>query len=139
MASQPCPGTRCSYFYDDDGGHVADLRRGAGHDRAAQQRIALAHRAVLGHGGVLRGRADQEAAVGPLFDAAREAGDVDQRGRPRQRLAHQVDQVGTAAEVAGIGHGGQAHGVGGVGRARKGEGCHGASPRCSPTAATMPL
>ena len=51
-----------------DGGHVADLRRGAGEDGAGENGIAGAHGVVLGEGGVARGGGDAQGPVGALFD-----------------------------------------------------------------------
>ena len=48
--------------------HVADLRRRAGDDRARQHRVSRAYRGVLGHRGVARGRADEQAAAVGLVD-----------------------------------------------------------------------
>jgi hypothetical protein len=58
---------------------------------------------VRGQRRVARRRADQQAAVGLLFDVARQPRHIDQRRRMLDGLAHQVDQVRAAAQVLGAG------------------------------------
>ena len=87
-----------------DGRHVADLRRCAREDRPGQHRIARPHQPMLGDCGVARSGADPQPAAGLLDDVARQSRHVDQRHGPLDRLAHQVDQVGAAAEILGVRH-----------------------------------
>ena len=82
-----------------DGRDVADLRARPRQDRARQHRIVRTDRAVGRERGVGHPRADHHATIGADRDLARQAGHVDQRRRPLDRLAHQIDQVGPAAEI----------------------------------------
>ena len=80
-------------------GHVAQLRRGAGEDRAGQQRIALGDQRVIGEVGIRHQRADAQAAVRRLLDGLeRQPRNVDQPRRPLDVFFHQVDQVGAAGD-----------------------------------------
>jgi hypothetical protein len=100
---------------------------------------------VRGQRRVARRRADQQAAVGALLDVARQAGHIDQGQRLLDGLAHQVDQVGAAAQVLGAGPAAQLHASACVGGAGVGEGGHARASRAwsgrkvSAMAATMPL
>ena len=60
-------------------GHVAQLLRGAGHDRAGENRITLLDERVISEIGVAHERADTQAAAGHAFDLLeRQPSDVDQ-------------------------------------------------------------
>ncbi len=107
--------------------HVADLRRGARHDGPGEHGIPGPHRLVLRDRGVASRRADRQAAVRAFLDRVRQAGDIDQRRGPFDRLAHQVDEVGAAAEVPGAGGGAPADRVRGVGGTGIGERDHSAA------------
>jgi hypothetical protein len=85
--------------------HVADLCARAGQDGAAQHRITGTHRAMPGERAVAHARADQQAAVLALLDPVVDAGHVDQRGGVLDRLAHQIDEIGSAADELGVGCG----------------------------------
>ena len=79
--------------------HVAQLLRGAGHDRAGEHRIALLDQRVIGEIGVAHERADAQAAAGRVFDLLqRQPRDVDQLGRPFDVHLHQIDQIGAAGD-----------------------------------------
>ena len=79
--------------------HVAQLLRGAGQDRAREQRIALLDQRVVGEVGVRHERADAQAAVRRLLDGLqRQPRDVDQPRRALDIVFHQVDQVGAAGD-----------------------------------------
>ena len=97
-------------------GHVAQLRRSAGEDRARQQRIALGDQRVVGEVGIRHQRADAQAAVRGLLDGLeRQPRNVDQPRRPLDVLLHQIDQVGAAGDEFRRGVGGdQADRVGDV-------------------------
>ncbi len=127
--------------------HVADLRRCTGQDRARQHRIALAHQPVLGQRGVADRRADQQPAALGLDDLGGQSGHVDQTGRRRDPLAHQIDDVGATAEIGRLGNGPQAQGLRPVGGAGIVEGGHAATvariasmiPLCAPHRHKLPL
>ena len=97
-------------------GHVAQLRRGAGKDRARQQRIARGDRGVIGEVGIRNERADAQAAIRRLLDGLeRQARNVDQPRRPFDVFLHQIDQIGAAGDEFRLGVGGdQAYRVGDV-------------------------
>ncbi len=82
---------------------VAQLRRGAGQDRAGQQRIPRRDPIVVGNGAVGHQSADAQAAGLRRLDGvqAGQAGDVDQPRRALDIVFHQVDQVGAAGDNAG--------------------------------------
>jgi hypothetical protein len=83
-----------------DGGHVAQLRRRAGQQRLAQQRIARATSAWLATS-VLRAIAPMRTppSARRLDDVGqRQPADVDQQQRLHDAALGQVDQVGAAAE-----------------------------------------
>ena len=94
--------------------HIADLRRGTREDRARQHRIAPAHGGVLCERSVAHRCADQQAATLAHGDVRRQAGDIPQRRRTLYRLAHQVDQIGAAAEKFGLRGGAKAQRFGDV-------------------------
>ena len=79
--------------------HVADLRRSAGEDRLREQGKALAHTPVGRDRGVLHAGADQQAAALCLLDIARQPCHVHEHIGTLDRLAHQVDEIGAAAEI----------------------------------------
>ena len=80
-------------------GHVADLRRGAGKNGGAQQRIVLAHQRVPGRVLVACQGAEPETAVGGGCDVMqRQAVDVDEQRRSHDPLLHQVDEIGAARD-----------------------------------------
>ena len=83
--------------------HVADLGGGAGQDRLGEQRKALAHTPIGRDGGVLHAGADAQAAALGLLDIAREPGHVHQHIGMLDGLAHEVDEIGAAAEILGAG------------------------------------
>jgi hypothetical protein len=116
-------------------GHVAQLLRGTGEDRAAEQRIARLDLRVIGEIAVGHQRADPQAAVASVLDLVeRQTRDVDQPRRARDVLLHQVDQIGAAGDEFG-GRVGRdpAHRVGDVAGARIFEIVHRpASPGFSP-------
>ncbi len=89
---------------------------GAGQHRLGQRRVAAAYLRVGGEVAVGDGGADAQAAVRGLLDAVqREFADVDEAGGALDAGLHQVDQVGAAAEEAGVRVGGeQGHGAGDV-------------------------
>src|SRR5215510_3337933 len=101
-------------------GHVAQLRRGAGEDRAAQHGIARLDLRVIGEIAVGNQRADPQAAIGRRLDLAqRQMRDVDQPRWPRDVLLHQIDQIGAARdEFRGRVCRDPAYGVGDVAGAR---------------------
>jgi hypothetical protein len=76
-------------------------------DRSARDsnRKVRSHPSICRDGRVLRGSSDQQAAIAASFDIRREPGYVDQRIRSLDRLTHQVDEVGAAAEILGTGGG----------------------------------
>ncbi|GAA3114080.1 hypothetical protein GCM10020001_036580 [Nonomuraea salmonea] len=125
-----------------DGGHVAQLRRGPGEQRLRQHRVAGADPPVGGQHAVADERADTQAAVGELLDGVeRQARDVHDGVGPLDALAHEVDEVGAAADETGsrLGRGGQ-HGGLDVGGLDVRERPHRpASPTTSMIASTMPL
>jgi hypothetical protein len=82
------------------GGRVAQLRRGAGQDGVAQERVAVRDAVVVGDLGVGGERPDPQAAALVLDLVQRQAGDVDQPARLLDLVLHQVDQVGTAGDEA---------------------------------------
>ena len=79
-------------------GHVAELPRGAGHDRLREQRIIAANQRMIGRVGVRRQRADRDAAARRLDLGELQAREVDQLVRPLHVLLHQVEDVGPAGE-----------------------------------------
>ena len=79
--------------------HIAQLLRGAGHDRAGENRIALLDQRVIGEIGVAHERADAQAAARRVFDLLqRQPRDVDQLRRPLDIHLHQIDQIGAAGD-----------------------------------------
>ena len=79
--------------------HVPQLPGGAVQDRLRQNRIPGADQGVRGQATVAHQRADPQPAVGEFLDPVqRQPGDVDDRLRPLDALAHQVDEVGAAGE-----------------------------------------
>ena len=96
--------------------HVAQLRGGAGENRARKQRIALLDKRMPGEIGVRHQRADPQApAFGFLHPVERQPRNIDQPGRTFDIRLHQVDQVGAAGDEFGIAVGGDpAHGIGDI-------------------------
>ena len=79
--------------------HVAQLLRGAGHDRAGENRIALLHQRVIGEIGVAHERPDAQATARRVFDLLqRQPRDVDHFRRPFDIHLHQIDQIGAAGD-----------------------------------------
>ena len=101
-------------------GHVAQLRRGPGEDRAAEQWIARLYLRMLGEIAIGNQRADPQAAVLGLVNLIeRQMRDVDQARRTRDILFHEVDQIGAAGdEFCGRVRRDPAYGVGDVAGAR---------------------
>ena len=97
-------------------GHVAQLRRSAGEEGAAQHWIAFGYQRVIGEVGVRHQRADAQAAVIGLLDAfERQVRNVDQPRWPLDVFLHQIDQVGAAGDEFRLGVGRDpAHRVGDV-------------------------
>ncbi len=90
------------------GGHVAQLPGGTGQHRLGQRRVAAAHLGVRGEVAVGDGGADAQSALGRDLDAVQgEFADVDEVGGAFDAGLHQVDEVGAAAEEAGVGVGGE--------------------------------
>src|SRR5258708_21517809 len=108
------------------GGHVSQLLRGPGEDRASQQWIARLDLRMIGKIAVGNQRADPQAAVFRLLDLIeREMSDVDQSRRACDILLHQVDQVGaTGDEFCGRVRRDLAYGVSDVARSRISEIVH---------------
>src|SRR5216683_557482 len=108
------------------GGHVAQLLRGAGENRAAEQWIACLDARVIGEIAIGNQRADPQAAVLRLLDLVeRQMRDVDEPRWTRNILLHQVDQVGTPGdEFRARVRCNLAHGVGDVACARISEIVH---------------
>jgi hypothetical protein len=79
---------------------IADLRARAGEHGAGDKRIALADQSMFGERRIFRSRADAHAAVGLFGDITIQRGHVDERTRLLDVLAHQVDEIGAAAEIA---------------------------------------
>ena len=114
-------------------GHVAQLLRGPGEDRAGEQRIARLDLRVIGEIAIGHQRADPQATVPGLLDLVeRQMRDVDQLRGARDILLDEVDQIGAAGdEFRGRVRCDLAHGVGDVARARIAEVVHRpASPDC---------
>lgn len=82
--------------------HVADLGAGAAQNRAGQQRIAAADPRITGQRGVGDGSPDHQTALGGLVDIAGKPRHVNQGLRTLHGFAHQIDQIGTAAEILGL-------------------------------------
>ena len=101
-------------------GHVAQLLRGAGEDRAGEQGIARLDLGVIGEVAIRDQCADAQPARRGFFDGAEwEPRDVDQPRRAFDILLHQVDQVGAAGDEFCLGIGRDlAHRVGNVVGAR---------------------
>ena len=101
--------------------HVAQLLRGAGQDRARQQRIALLDQRVIGEIGVRHERADAQAAVRGLLDRLRSGSremSISRDGRSTSSFIRSIRLVPPAMNFAvGIGRD-LPHGVGDVGGAR---------------------
>ena len=96
-----------------DGRHVAQLGRRAGQQCLGQQRVAVAHGAVVGQGGVAHHRADAQTAVGQGGDSRQwQPADVDQVTRRFNATLHQIEQVRAAADE---GASRRLHGADGVG------------------------
>jgi hypothetical protein len=100
--------------------HVPELRRRSRQERLGQHRVPAADQPVRGEAAVADPRADAHAPTGQFLDLRqRQPGDVDNRCGPLDPLAHQVDQIGAAAEelrvrlgrdrLDGGGHIGRAH------------------------------
>jgi len=80
-------------------GHVAQLLRSTGHDRARKDRIALRDEWIVCKIAVAHERADDEAAARCGFDLLqRQTGDVDNLGRALDIHLHQIDQIGAARD-----------------------------------------
>src|SRR5688572_8346694 len=76
------------------GGHVAELCRCAGEDRAGQHRVPVLDLFVVRGVRVRHERAEPESAVWQLLNAAqRYTCDVDEPAGPGHVLLHQVDEV----------------------------------------------
>jgi hypothetical protein len=75
------------------GRHVAELRGGARDDGLTEQRVLLADQRMVGRVGVLRERADGDAAVHLPDRGEIETRQVDQLGRVFDVLLHQVEEV----------------------------------------------
>ena len=76
-------------------GHVAELRRRAGKNRARQHRIALRDAFVISEVAVGDQRADaQPPCFGILNLRQRETSNVDQPRGARHILLHQIDEIG---------------------------------------------
>ena len=89
---------------------VAELRAGAGQDRARQQRVTLGDPGIVGGVGVGRQRAQREAAIGALGDVCQgQRVDVDEPRRALHVVLHQVDEVGSARDEAGAAFGAVQH------------------------------
>ena len=113
--------------------HVAQLLRGAGQDRARQDRIALLDQRVIGEVGVRHEGTDAQAPCRSLLDRLeRQPGDIDEPRRPLDVPFHQVDQIGAAGDEfrARVGRD-LAHGIGNVLGARVLEIDHGLPPLAS--------
>ena len=79
--------------------HIPNLRRGARQYRLRQHGIAFANSTVAGNCGVLRTRVDDEAAILRVADFAGKSCDVNHHLGAFDILAHQIDEIGAAAEV----------------------------------------
>ena len=107
-------------------GHVAQLRRGAGENCAAKERITRRDLRVIGEIAVGYERTDAQAAVLSILDSVeRQMRDVNEPRGPRHILFHEVDNVGAPGnELCRRIGGNLAHGVGHVARARIAEVVH---------------
>ena len=122
-----------------DGRHVAQLLRGACHDRARKHRIAPLDQRVVGEIGVAHERADAKAAAGRLLHFVQgKLGDVDQLGRPLDVHLHEIDKIGaTGNEFCAWACGHEAHRIRDVAGTRILEADHDGRPITCWMAATM--
>jgi hypothetical protein len=82
-----------------DRGHVAQLLRGAGKQRARQHRIALLDQRVISEIGIGHERADAEPAGCSWLDLVQgKLRDIDQLRWPLDIHLHQVHQIGSAGD-----------------------------------------
>ena len=93
---------------------------------------------MLGKRGVADAGTDQQSAVGSILDDRRQAGDIDQPGGLRHRFAHQIDQIGAAAQKMPVGGQRQPERILGVGGAIVAERGHAASSRAIVPSAGVP-
>ena len=78
-------------------GHIAQLLRGAGHNRAGENRITLGDQRVIGEVGVANERPDAQATAQRVFNLLeRQSRDVDDLRRSFDIHFHQIDQIGAA-------------------------------------------
>jgi len=83
------------------GGHVAQLRRGAGEQRLRQHPVAARDGRMVGEVGVANQRADLQAAVGELLHLVeRKPVDVDDQLGALDVELHEVEQGGAAGDEA---------------------------------------
>jgi hypothetical protein len=79
--------------------HVAQLLRGAGHDRACKDQIAVLDQWVIGEIGVAHQGADAQTAVRSAFDLVqRQPVNVDHLCGAFDIHLHQVDKIGAAGD-----------------------------------------
>lgn len=85
------------------GGHVAELARRAGQQGLGQDGQVAAHRRMRGEVAVAHGRPDPEPAAGQFADGVEgQPADVDEGAGGLHTEFHEVDEIGTAAEEAGV-------------------------------------
>jgi hypothetical protein len=94
--------------------HVANLRRCAGHNGTDKNGVTRLYGPMLRDRRIPRCRANQQAAIFPLVDCGGEARNIDQRVRPLNCLAHQIDQVGATSQVPGPVRAAQADSIGNI-------------------------
>lgn len=99
-----------------DRGHVAQLPGGAGQECLRQSRVVPAHVGMGREVAVGDGRTDAQPTVGGERDVPEgQFLDVDKKRRPFHAGLHQVDEIGSATQEAGVGVlGEQGHGPGDV-------------------------
>ncbi len=86
-----------------DGGHVAQLPRRPGQDRLGERRVAAPDLGVGGQVAVGDGGADPQPALGCRLDPVeRQLADVDEPCGALDTGLHEVDEIGAAAEEAGV-------------------------------------
>jgi hypothetical protein len=79
--------------------HITELLRGAGHDRAGENRIALLYQWVIGEIGVAYERSNTQPTVRRVFNLVqRQPRDIDHLRWSFDIHLHQIDQISTAGD-----------------------------------------
>src|SRR6202789_3807503 len=108
------------------GRHVPNLRRCPREDRARQHGITCPDRTMLRERSVAHRSADQNTTAIRLFNRGRQSAHIDERIRPRDRLAHEIDQIRAAAQISRRTARSEPQRIGGIDGAHIAEGSHAA-------------